>query len=54
LISFKTIFIKLYFRFKTINNNKLNKLKALLFTLKLILEFIKPAEPIILLIIKCS
>jgi len=48
----KTMFIKPYFRFKTINNNKLNELKALLFILKLIINPIKPIKPIIPFIIK--
>jgi hypothetical protein len=46
--------IKPYFRSENTSNNKLNKLKAPLLILKLILEPIKPAEPIILPLIKYS
>jgi hypothetical protein len=46
------MFIKPYFRFKTINNNKLSELKALLFILKLIIKPIKPIKLIIPFIIK--
>jgi hypothetical protein len=48
------MFIKPYFRSETINDNELNKLKAPLSTLKLILEFIKPIKPLIPPIIKCN
>ena len=49
------MFIKPYFRSKTIYNNKLdelNKLETLLLTLELTIEPIKPAESIILPLIK--
>ena len=57
LINFRTIFIKPYFYFKAIYNNKpneLNELKTPLPTLKLTLKPIKPIKPIILPFIKYS
>jgi len=48
------MFVKPYFRSENTNNNKLDKLKASLPILELTLEPIKPAEPIILPLIKHS
>jgi hypothetical protein len=46
------MFIKPYFRSENASNNKLDELEALLPTLKLTLKSIKPAESIILPLIK--